>query len=136
MYMYMYITCMHTLSVTRTHSCQVACVLNSIVLFDTLSLDFEIAEVVFVSYGGQMRSLSSFTTPQEGVAWQLNQRLSPPEKLHVKVYHVLHCLMIVYMTPFPRCFEYKGFQGVLCMRARWPDLSCIKKSTTAIDLEI
>ena len=64
---------------------QVSCHLSSIVLFDTLSLDFEIAEVVLVTYGGQMRSLSSYTAPKEGVACQLNQRLAPPEKLHVKV---------------------------------------------------
>ena len=32
-----------------------------------------------------MRALSSFATPKEGVAWQLNQNLTPPEKLRVKV---------------------------------------------------
>ena len=64
---------------------QVSCHLSSIVLFDTLSLDFEIAEVLLVAFGEQTRALSSYATPKEGVAWQLNQRLSPREKLQVKV---------------------------------------------------
>ena len=64
---------------------QVPSALNSIVLFDTLSLDFEISEAIIINYGGQMRSLTSQATPKEGVAWQLNQRLAPPEKIRVKV---------------------------------------------------
>ena len=80
----------HTYTCTNTHNyayirTQVPCHLNSIVLFDTLSLDFEIAEVLLVAFGGQTRTLTSYAMPKEGVAWQLNQRLSPPEKLHVKV---------------------------------------------------
>ena len=85
----------HTYTHTHTHThtqnythMQTPCLLNSIVLFDTLSLDFEIAEVILASYSGQTRALSPLATPKEGVAWQLNQRLSPPENLHVKV----HCV--------------------------------------------
>ena len=62
-----------------------SCNLSSIFLFDTLSLDFEVAEILLVTFGGQMRALSSYATPKEGKAWQLNQRLSPSEKLQVKV---------------------------------------------------
>ena len=83
----MYFTHTHTMYThlqTHVHM-QVSCHLSSIVFFDTLSMDFEIAEVVLVAYGGQTRALSSYAAPKEGVACQLNQRLTPSEKLHVKV---------------------------------------------------
>ena len=84
----------HTHTHTHTHT-QVSCNLSSIVLFDTLSLDFEVAEILLVTFGGQTRALSSYATPKEGKAWQLNQRLSPSEKLQVKV----SLLFIVHSLP-------------------------------------
>lgn len=116
------VTCIHIKThsqntYTRTHTytllcnvLQVSCQLSSIVLFDTLSLDFEISEALLVTFGGQTRALSSYAAPKEGVAWQLKQRLSPSEKLQVKVHLsslLDQCSLFILCNNVVLCYSYK-----------------------------
>lgn len=82
---------------------QAPCVLNSVVLFDTLSLDFEISEAVMIAYGGQVRSLTSAATPKEGVAWQLNQHMTPSDKLRIKVEFIVMSFVYYCLACVVRC---------------------------------
>ena len=58
--------------------------LHSLVLFDMLAVDFSIEGVWLISYGGQQKPLDGAKAIQ-GVGVQLNQRIVPPDRIHVKV---------------------------------------------------
>ena len=76
---------------THPHTCtssQTPRVLYAIVLFDPLAADFNIDIVSLVMYNGQQRPLSGQGALQ-AVGTQINQKIAPPDRVHVKV-HILH----------------------------------------------
>ena len=88
---------------THTHTCtpsQTPRVLYAIVLFDPLAADFNIDGVLLVMYNGQQRPLSGQGALQ-AVGTQINQKISPPDRVHVKVRH-LH----MYRISSIRCRGY------------------------------
>ena len=98
-----------TLTYTHPHTCtpthtQTFRVLYSIVLFDPLAADFYIDGVWLVMYNGQQRPLSGQKALQ-AVGTQINQKMFPPERIHVKVHlHVHHLHM--YHISLIRCHSY------------------------------
>ena len=58
--------------------------LYAVVLFDPLAADFNIDGVWLVMYNEQPRLLSGVSTLQ-GVGIKINQKISPPNRMHVKV---------------------------------------------------
>ena len=94
---------------THPHTCtlsQTPRVLYAIVLFDPLAADFNIDGVSLVMYNGQQRPLSGQVALQ-AVGTQINQKISPPDRVHVKV-HVLH--LHVYCISSIRCCRYYFFR--------------------------
>ena len=59
--------------------------LYAVVLFDPLAADFNIDSVSLVIYGGQQRLLGGARALQ-GVGIQINQKISPSDRIHVKVH--------------------------------------------------
>ena len=58
--------------------------LYAVVLFDPLAADFNIDGVWLVMYGGQQRPLGG-TRALQGVGIQVNQKITPSDRIHVKV---------------------------------------------------
>ena len=58
--------------------------LHAVALFDPMAADFNIDGVWLVMHGGQQRPLSG-TKALEGVGILTNQKISPSDRVHVKV---------------------------------------------------
>jgi len=67
--------------------------LYAVVLFDPLAADFNIDSVSLVIYGGQQRLLGGARALQ-GVGIQINQKISPSDRIHVKVHDSEYGLVI------------------------------------------
>ena len=88
------------------HTCtpsQTPRVLYAIVLFDPLAADFNIDGVWLVMYNGQQRPLSGQRALQ-AVGTQINQRIVPPDRIHIKVYTCISRLF--FLPPFPPFLLY------------------------------
>ena len=57
--------------------------LASVVLFDTLSFDFQISSIMLLSSDGKQKSI--IEEPIAGFEYRLNQKIDPSEKILVKV---------------------------------------------------
>ena len=99
-------TLTHTLPHTYPHTCtpsQTTRVFYAIVLFDPLAADFNIDGVWLVMYNGQQRPLSGQRALQ-AVGTQINQRIVPPDRIHIKVYTCISRLF--FLPPFPPFLLY------------------------------
>ena len=95
-------TCTYTLSLSASHTHklsptsppthQVAAgrVLKSVVLFDALAMDFTILGVWLLQGGARHQQALSCPSALQGAGLLLQQRLVPPDKVHVKV-GVVNC---------------------------------------------
>ena len=95
-----------TPSHTHPHTCtlsQTPRVLYAVVLFDPLAADFNIDDVWLVMYNGQQRPLIGQRALQ-AVGTQINQKISPPDRVHIKVYISLGCPSLLFASsPFFTC---------------------------------
>ena len=85
---------MHTLTCTPS---QTPRVLYAVVLFDPLAADFNIDAMWLVMYNGQKRLLSGQRALQ-AVGTQINQKISPPDRIHIKVYISLGCPSLLFAS--------------------------------------
>ena len=95
---------MPTLTHAHPHTCtpsQTPRMLYAVVLFDPLAADFNIDSMWLVMYNGQKRLLSGQRALQ-AVGTQINQKISPPDRIHINVYvHVfLGCSSLLLLLPF------------------------------------
>ena len=91
---------MHTLTCTPS---QTPRVLYAVILFDPLAADFNIDAMWLVMYNGQKRLLSGQRALQT-VGTQINQKISPPDRVHIKVYISLGCPSLLFASsPFFTC---------------------------------